>query len=57
VIGGSRWESIGETAMTSTIGVDRDAVYRKIGRRLLSFLLACYVINYLDRVSIGYAKL
>ena len=36
---------------------NRDAVYRKIGLRLLPFLLACYVINYLDRVSIGYAKL
>jgi len=41
----------------STLGVDRDAVYRKIGWRLLPFVLACYVINYLDRVSIGYAKL
>jgi MFS family permease len=43
--------------MSTTIGVDRDAVYRKIGWRLLPFVLACYVINYLDRVSIGYAKL
>lgn len=43
--------------MSSTIGADRDAVYRKIGWRLLPFVLACYVINYLDRVSIGYAKL
>ena len=34
-----------------------DAVYRKIAIRLLPFLLACYIINYLDRVSIGYAKL
>ena len=42
---------------TTTIGVDRDAVYRKISWRLLPFVLACYVINYLDRVSIGYAKL
>jgi MFS family permease len=32
-------------------------VYRRIAWRLLPFLLACYVINYLDRVSIGYAKL
>src|SRR5271167_2581951 len=32
-------------------------VYRKIALRLMPFLLACYVINYLDRVSIGYAKL
>jgi len=42
---------------TTTVGVDRDAVYRKIGWRLLPFVLACYVVNYLDRVSIGYAKL
>jgi MFS family permease len=41
----------------TTAGVDRDAVYRKIGWRLLPFVLACYVVNYLDRVSIGYAKL
>lgn len=43
--------------MSSTTGVDRDAVYRKIGWRVLPFVLACYVVNYLDRVSIGYAKL
>lgn len=42
---------------TTTVGVDRDAVYRKISWRLLPFVLACYVVNYLDRVSIGYAKL
>ena len=41
----------------TTAGVDRDAVYRKISWRLLPFVLACYVVNYLDRVSIGYAKL
>ena len=32
---------------------NRDAVYRKATLRLMPFLLACYVINYLDRVSIG----
>lgn len=41
----------------STTLVNRNAVYRKIGWRLLPFVLACYVINYMDRVSIGYAKL
>jgi MFS family permease len=41
----------------TTAGVDRGAVYRKISWRLLPFVLACYVTNYLDRVSIGYAKL
>src|ERR1700722_6108594 len=43
--------------MSTTAGIDRDAVYNKIGWRLLPFVLACYVVNYLDRVSIGYAKL
>ena len=43
--------------MSRTSGVTHDAVYRKIGWRLLPFVLACYIINYLDRVSIGYAKL
>ncbi len=43
--------------MTETAVPDHNAVYRKIGWRLLPFLLACYIVNYLDRVSIGYAKL
>jgi MFS family permease len=45
------------TSTVSTDGIDRDAIYRKISWRLLPFLLTCYVVNYLDRVSIGYAKL
>jgi MFS family permease len=45
------------TAGSSTAGVDRDAVYRKIAWRLLPFILICLIVNYLDRVSIGYAKL
>jgi MFS family permease len=43
--------------MSVTAVTTHDTVYRKIGWRLLPFLLACYIINYLDRVSIGYAKL
>jgi sugar phosphate permease len=31
--------------------------YRKISWRLLPFLLLCYVLAYLDRVNISYAKL
>ncbi|MCS4594232.1 MFS transporter [Brevibacterium sediminis] len=33
------------------------AVFKKINRRLLPFLLICYTFAYLDRVNIGYAKL
>ncbi|MFC7739853.1 MFS transporter [Nocardiopsis composta] len=36
---------------------EEDAVYRKVGRRLLPFLLLCYTFAYLDRVNIGFAKL
>lgn len=32
-------------------------IYRKVSWRLLLFLLFCYVLAYLDRVNIGYAKL
>ncbi|WP_317205081.1 MFS transporter [Janthinobacterium sp.] len=34
-----------------------DAVYAKVGRRLLPFLFLCYVVAYLDRVNVGFAKL
>ncbi|MCC7010215.1 MAG: MFS transporter [Acidobacteria bacterium] len=34
-----------------------DAVYRKVTWRLLPFLMVCYVVAYLDRVNVGFAKL
>lgn len=36
---------------------NENAVYRKISRRLLPFLLLLYTFAYLDRVNIGFAKL
>ncbi|VVE27929.1 MFS transporter [Pandoraea capi] len=33
------------------------ATYRKVGWRLIPFLLLCYVVAYLDRVNVGFAKL
>lgn len=33
------------------------AVYSKVFWRLLPFLLSCYIVSYLDRVNIGFAKL
>lgn len=35
---------------------DEAGIYRKVGWRLLPFLLLCYVLAYLDRVNVGYAK-
>lgn len=34
-----------------------DAVYRKVAWRLVPFLFLCYVVAYLDRVNVGFAKL
>ena len=34
-----------------------ESTYRKVMWRLLPFLLLCYVVAYLDRVNVGFAKL
>jgi D-galactonate transporter len=34
-----------------------EATYRKVAWRLLPFLFLCYVVAYLDRVNVGFAKL
>ena len=34
-----------------------DRTYAKVIRRLVPFLLLCYVVAYLDRVNVGFAKL
>ncbi len=36
---------------------DHDALYRRIAWRVVPFLFICYVVNYIDRVNIGFAKL
>jgi D-galactonate transporter len=36
---------------------DSNAIYAKVGWRLVPFLFVCYVIAYLDRVNVGFAKL
>jgi D-galactonate transporter len=46
--------------MKSSAGVsqiDSDALYKKVSWRLLPILLLAYVIAYLDRVNVGFAKL
>ncbi|WP_175233492.1 MFS transporter, partial [Paraburkholderia humisilvae] len=34
-----------------------DAIYRKVAWRLTPLLMLCYVVAYLDRVNVGFAKL
>jgi sugar phosphate permease len=43
--------------LVATIADGRDALYRKITWRLLPFLTLCYMLAYLDRINIGFAKL
>ncbi|WP_288067699.1 MFS transporter [Herbaspirillum sp.] len=35
----------------------REAIFRKVTWRLMSFLFACWVLNYLDRVNVSFAQL
>jgi D-galactonate transporter len=37
--------------------VDAAAVYRKVTWRFVPFLMICYIVAYLDRVNVGFAKL
>ncbi|MDC8758056.1 MFS transporter [Janthinobacterium fluminis] len=39
------------------MGSGENAIYAKVSRRLVPFLFLCYVVAYLDRVNVGFAKL
>ena len=34
-----------------------EAVYSKVGWRIMPLLIVCYIVAYLDRINIGYALL
>lgn len=36
---------------------NEDAIYRRVTWRLMPLLLLCYIVAYLDRVNVGFAKL
>jgi D-galactonate transporter len=45
------------STQTDPMALDADAVYRKVGLRLIPLLFVCYIAAYLDRVNVGFAKL
>ena len=48
------------TAVPGLAGISlsqRDALYRKVAWRLIPLLFLCYIVAYLDRVNVGFAKL
>src|SRR3569832_601092 len=49
--------SIGLNQIPATRSRLEEKLYAKVAWRLLPFLFICYVAAYLDRVSIGFAKL
>lgn len=44
-------------AATGTTVDGMDATFRKVGLRLIPFLFLLYIVAFLDRVNVGYAKL
>jgi sugar phosphate permease len=42
---------------TPSSGEIEKAVYRKVTLRLIPFLFLCYILSYVDRVNVGFAKL
>jgi D-galactonate transporter len=44
-------------AAPSSSQADEASAYRKVTWRLIPFLMLCYVVAYLDRVNVGFAKL
>src|SRR5688572_23386701 len=54
----SSTDTMSRAARTARVQTaDEEAVYRKVTWRLLPFLMLCYVVAYLDRVNVGFAKL
>jgi D-galactonate transporter len=48
---------IASTHIPTAESAEADAVYRKVGWRLLPLLFISYIAAYLDRVNVGFAKL
>ena len=45
------------TAAASTVLTVDAAVHRRVAWRIIPFLFVAYIIAFLDRVNVGYAKL
>ena len=50
-------ESLSQTTSAPVTASFEDLAYRKVAWRILPLLLLCYLVAYLDRVNVGFAKL
>src|SRR5207237_3394629 len=53
-----RWESVtpGKACVNTMIADDTHALIRKVIRRLIPFLILCFLLNFIDRTNITIAK-
>lgn len=56
-----RRQAVLEKSLDTPMALDEDAfekrTYAKVTRRIVPFLMLCYLVAYLDRVNVGFAKL
>jgi D-galactonate transporter len=50
-------ESLTQTEISAASDHFENSAYRKVAWRILPLLLVCYLVAYLDRVNVGFAKL
>lgn len=43
--------------MQESLALNQETIYRKVAWRIMPLLLICYIVAYLDRVNVGFAKL
>src|SRR5438874_6706372 len=49
--------TLASTPYGGVVEADIELTYKKVFWRLVPFLMLCYVVAYLDRVNVGFAKL
>lgn len=47
----------GRPQAATASAAELDLTYKKVFWRIVPFLMLCYVVAYLDRVNVGFAKL
>ncbi|EGC98314.1 permease of the major facilitator superfamily protein, partial [Burkholderia sp. TJI49] len=48
---------VARTVASGAGATEHDALYRRIGARIVPFLFVCYIVSILDRSNIGFAQL
>jgi len=49
--------TLGASDADFTVDVDENGIYRKVAMRIVPLLFLCYIVAFMDRVNVGFAKL